>query len=55
MRAFRILLAAIILALLAVSLASGQGSGAAPVRVIELDGAVDPVSARFIESRISLI
>lgn len=52
MRALRTLLAAIILALLAASFASGQGSGAAPVRVIELDGAVDPVSARFIEGRI---
>ena len=52
MRLLRTLVAAVILALFAASPASGQGSGAAPVTVIELDGAVDPVSARFVESRI---
>ena len=52
MRPFRILLVAMVVALAVTSVASGQGSQAAPVRVIVLDGDVDPVSARFIESRI---
>lgn len=51
MRPLRTLLVALVLALLAASAAAAQGSGA-PVRVIELDGGVDPVSARFIEDRI---
>ncbi len=52
MRPLRILLAVLILSLLAVTVAAAQGPGGGPVRVIELDGGVDPVSARFIESRI---
>lgn len=52
MRPFRLLLVAIALALLAVSAAGGQGGASAPVRVIELDGDVDPVTALFIEDRI---
>src|SRR6476661_3466128 len=52
MRRIRHLLVAMALALVAVP-AAGAGAGAAPpVRVIELDGGVDPVSAHFIESRI---
>ncbi len=46
------MLVALMLVLLAASPAGSQGAGVAPVRVIELDAAVDPVSARFIESRI---
>lgn len=52
MRPLRTLLVALVLALLAVSPATAQGSGGGSVRVIELDGDVDRVSARFIESRI---
>lgn len=51
MRPFRTLLVAVVLALLAASAAGAQGDGA-PVRVIELDGDVDVVSARFVEDRI---
>lgn len=49
MRPLRTLLVALVLTLLAATAAGAQGSA---VRVIELDGGVDPVSARFIESRI---
>lgn len=52
MRPFRLLLVAIALALLAASAAGGQGGASAPVRVIELDGDVDPVTAHFVEDRI---
>ena len=52
MRPFRILLVAMILALPAVWSAGARGAEAPPVRVIDLDGAVDTVSARFIEGRI---
>jgi membrane-bound serine protease (ClpP class) len=52
MRSPRILLVALILALFVAAPAAAQGVGPAPVRVIELDGAVDPVSARFIEDHI---
>ncbi len=52
MRLLRHLLVAVVLAALAVPAAAAGASGPAPVRVIELDGGVDPVSARFIEGRI---
>jgi membrane-bound serine protease (ClpP class) len=52
MRPFRLLLVAIALALLAATAAGGQDDAPAPVRVIELDGSVGPVTALFIENRI---
>lgn len=52
MRPLRTLLVALVLTLLAATCAAAQGTPGAPVRVIELDGGVDPVSARFIEDRI---
>lgn len=45
------LLLALLLALLCVAGAGAQG-GAAPVRVIELDGGIDPVSAEFVGDRL---
>lgn len=53
MRPLRTLLVALVLALLAATCANAQGATGAPVRVVELDGGVDPVSARFIEDRIA--
>ncbi len=52
MRRFRHLLVAVAVALLAAPVAAAGASGGSAVRVIELDGGVDPVSARFIEGRI---
>ena len=52
MRPLRILLLAVLLALLGATVASGQGAEPAPVRVIELDSGIDPVSASFVERRI---
>lgn len=52
MRPFRTLLVAMVLAVLAASPAVARAAGPAPVRVIELDGGVDPVSAHFIVGRI---
>lgn len=51
MRPLRTLLVALVLVLLGATAANAQ-AGDGPVRVIELDGGVDPVSARFIEDRI---
>ncbi len=48
----RTLLVAFLLVLLGVAAGVAQDTGPGPVRVIELDGSVDPVSARFVESRI---
>ena len=52
MRRIRHLLVVVALALLAAPVAGAPAAGAPPVRVIELDGGVDPVSARFVEGRI---
>ena len=52
MRPLRILLATVLLIVLAASIAGGQGAERAPVRVIELDSGIDPVSASFVERRI---
>ena len=52
MRPLRIVLAAVLLLVLAASVAAGQGTERAPVRVIELDSGIDPVSASFVEGRI---
>jgi membrane-bound serine protease (ClpP class) len=40
------------MALIVAAGAAGQGAGAAPVRVIELDGSIDQVSAVFVERRL---
>jgi membrane-bound serine protease (ClpP class) len=52
MASVRTLLVALLLVLLGVALAGAQDAEPGPVRVVELDGSVDPVSARFVESRI---
>jgi membrane-bound serine protease (ClpP class) len=52
MRLLRILLAGLLLALAAAGAGLSQGSAPGPVRVIELDTDIDPVSARFVEDRI---
>ena len=52
MRPLHILLVAVLVALITATAAAGQGDAPAPVRVIELDGGIDPVSARFVEGRI---
>ena len=44
----RTLLVAFLLVLLGVAAGVAQDTGPGPVRVIELDGSVDPVSARFV-------
>lgn len=52
MRLLRHLLVAVLLAAPVLPAAGAAAAGPAPVRVIELDGGVDPVSARFVEQRI---
>lgn len=52
MKPFRSLLVALLLVLVGAVAAGGQGDGPAPVRVIELDGGIDPVSAEFVERRL---
>jgi membrane-bound serine protease (ClpP class) len=52
MRLLILLLAAVVLAVPAARAAPAAAAGPAPVPVVELDGGVDPVSARFIEGRI---
>jgi len=52
MHPLRILLAGLLVVLMAAAGGLGQGGDAGPVRVVELDTDIDPVSARFVEGRI---
>ncbi len=52
MNTARSLLVALLLILVGVGAAGAQGGDGGPVRVVELDGGIDPVSAEFVERRL---